>query len=362
MPSDPTPPPESRRTLGAIVFTDVANFTRRVTQDEALTLGLVRRDLEMMGRYCAKFDGRVIKSTGDGLLMYFSSAVQAVACAVKVQRILSDSAKKLPADQILKHRIGIHLGDVFLSETDVLGDGVNIAARLQQQAEPGGICFSQTVYDVVKNRFGLKTTYVGPTELKHIREKIPVYKVITDASAGAPVDAPPPPVPDAPAPARGGGRHTVLAFAGGGALVLAGLVVGVLVVGGARNPTPQRPATDAGEVTTPAPPTDGDPAPNPPALDRPDANASAAETATAILHRFDRNGDGMLSREELPRRRGDDVMRRADRDGNGRLTLDEIQEAAQIMEVPPRRREGERFNRPWDEGHDRPRPPALRGP
>jgi len=359
---------KSRRTLGAIVFTDVANFTRRVTQDETLTLGLVRRDLAMIGRYCEKFDGRVVKNTGDGLLMYFSSAVQAVACAVKVQKILSNSAKKLPADQILKHRIGIHLGDVFLSDTDVLGDGVNIAARLQQQAEPGGICFSQTVYDVVKNRFGLKTTYVGPTELKHIREKIPVYKVITDVTEGD-AAVPPPPSCDVPRRAATFGRQTAFVFAAGGVLVLAGLGVGVFLVGGNHAASPSAagrvaanaddPAHAVAPDTTVAPANRQD-APHAFGLSGNVVNPGAA--ATAILHRFDRNGDGQIIREELPRRKSDEIMERADRDGNGRLTAEEIHEAAKLIEMHPRRYEGQAVNRPRDGGFDRPRAPGFRKP
>lgn len=359
---------KSRRTLGAIVFTDVANFTRRVMQDETLTLGLVRRDLAMMGRYCEKFDGRVVKNTGDGLLMYFSSAVQAVACSVKVQKILSNSAKKLPADQILKHRIGIHLGDVFLSDTDVLGDGVNIAARLQQQAEPGGICFSQTVYDVVKNRFGLKTTYVGPTELKHIREKIPVYKVIMDVTEGD-VAVSPPPSCDVPRRAATFGRQTVFAVAAGGVLVLVGLGVGVFLVGGNHAESPSATGRVAANADEPAPAVAPDTTVAP--ANRQDAlhafgfpgnvvNPGAA--ATAILHRFDRNGDGQINREELPRRKGDEIMQRADRDGNGRLTVEEIHEAAKLIEMHPRRHEGQTMNRPRDGGFDRPRTPGFRKP
>jgi len=343
MSSDASLQSESRRTLGAIVFTDVANFTRRVAQDETLTLGLVKRDLEMMGRYCGKFDGRVIKNTGDGLLMYFSSAVQAVSCAVKVQKILSDSAKKLPVGQVLKHRIGIHLGDVFLSETDVLGDGVNIAARLQQQAEPGGICFSQTVYDVVKNRFGLKTTYVGPTELKNIQEKIPVYKVITDATDPVTSGTAKPLDGDGLPPRTGSGRQRWVAVAGGCVLVFAGLGIGMaLMLGRAKGDTSTSPVS----VVPPAGRSTGV---NPPRADgadrslpdpRPTGFADHRGRAAMILRDRDRNGDGSLQYDELPPHRAEEMLRRADTDRDGLISLAEIQASGQILDLRRRRGEG----------------------
>jgi class 3 adenylate cyclase len=174
-----------RRTLAAIVFTDVANFSALMSHNEDRTLALVKRDLKEIGGICEKFQGKVLKSTGDGLLMYFDSAVQAVACALHVQQVLSTQAKSLLPEEALGHRIGIHLGDVFVSEKDVMGDGVNVAARLQAEAEPGGIAISQTVYDVVKNRLAVTATCLGPRELKNIKDAIPVYQILLDAAAGA---------------------------------------------------------------------------------------------------------------------------------------------------------------------------------
>jgi class 3 adenylate cyclase len=177
--------PASRRALAAIVFTDTAGSSTLMGENEEKTLKLMQRDFELMTRLCNEHAGKVLKSTGDGLLMYFESAVQAVACALQVQHGIMEQARKLPADQVLMHRIGIHLGDVFVSETDVMGDGVNIAARLQTEAEPGGICISQTVYDVVKNRLAVQATYLGPRELKNIKDAIPVYQILLDAAGAA---------------------------------------------------------------------------------------------------------------------------------------------------------------------------------
>ena len=175
----------SRRTLAAIVFTDVANSSTLMGQNEEHTLELMRRDFAMITKMCEAHSGRVLKSTGDGLLMYFDSAVQAVACALQVQQTVADRAKALAPQDVLLHRIGIHLGDVFVTDSDVMGDGVNIASRLQSEAEPGGICVSQTVYDVVKNRLAVRAIYLGPRELKNIKEAVPVYQIFLDAAGGA---------------------------------------------------------------------------------------------------------------------------------------------------------------------------------
>jgi class 3 adenylate cyclase len=177
----PIPPGSGQRSLAAIVFTDVVSFSARMQRDEEKTLTLLRRDFELMRRICTQHHGAVLKNTGDGLLLYFSSAVQAVACALATQRALAEQARGRPAAEVLTHRLGIHLGDVFVGEQDVMGDGVNIAARLQAEAEPGGICISQTVYDVVRNKLELHVTRLGPRELKNISQSIPIYRLILEA-------------------------------------------------------------------------------------------------------------------------------------------------------------------------------------
>jgi class 3 adenylate cyclase len=167
--------------LAAIVFTDTVGFSERVGRDEEGTLELVRKDLEIMTKLCVRFEGRVVKSTGDGLMMLFSSAVQAVNCALEAQRIFTEQARS--SKNALMHRIGVHLGDVLVSDGDALGDGVNIAARLEQESEPGGICMSQTVYEVVKGRLFLQAAKIGDLKLKNIAEPISAYKVAGVAKA-----------------------------------------------------------------------------------------------------------------------------------------------------------------------------------
>jgi class 3 adenylate cyclase len=189
-----------QRSLAAIVFTDVVSFSARMQTDEETTLRLLQRDFAAMRTVCAEHHGSVLKTTGDGLLLYFSSAVQAVACALAMQRLFAELAKAQPAAETLTHRVGIHLGDVFVNNQDVMGDGVNIAARLQAEAQPGGICISQTVYDVVKNKLTLHATKLGPRELKNISQAIPIYRLLLEAQslealeAGPLLEEPPAPV------------------------------------------------------------------------------------------------------------------------------------------------------------------------
>src|SRR5271155_5678931 len=173
-------PPEAlaagQRVLAAIVFTDTVGFSKLMSKEEERTLRLVARDLDHMKAVCAAFGGQVLKSTGDGLLMLFTSAVQAVACALEIQRDFQKQNLELPRAERLRHRIGIHLGDVFQNGGDVMGDGVNIAARLQTEAVPGGICLSQTVYDVVNNRLPFYVNDLGARTLKNIG-KVTAYQI-----------------------------------------------------------------------------------------------------------------------------------------------------------------------------------------
>ncbi len=173
----------SQRTLAAIVFTDVVSFSARMHTDEVGTLKLLQRDFAEMRRLCAEHEGEVLKTTGDGLLLTFTSAVQAVACALAMQRQFAAEAKDPTAGTLLQHRIGIHLGDVLVQDKDVMGDGVNIASRIQSEAEPGGICISQTVYDVVKNKLQMQVVSLGARDLKNIAQAMPVYRLLLEAQA-----------------------------------------------------------------------------------------------------------------------------------------------------------------------------------
>jgi class 3 adenylate cyclase len=228
--SPPHPVGPGERLLAAIVFTDVVSFSARMQAEEVTTLGLLERDFATMRQICEKYSGSVLKTTGDGLLLYFTSAVNAVACAQKMQRTFAERSRLDPAAESLTHRVGIHLGDVFVNKEDVMGDGVNIAARLQAQAEPGGICISQTVYDVVKNKLELDVVKLEPRELKNISEPVPMYRVLLEPPKARPTRSRSPASPLLrPATARPLFTRTqkLAVFA---ALVLAlGLVLGLLV-------------------------------------------------------------------------------------------------------------------------------------
>ncbi|MBD2260090.1 adenylate/guanylate cyclase domain-containing protein [Pseudanabaena sp. FACHB-2040] len=165
------------RILAAIMMTDAVGFSARMSVDEESTLRLIDRDLKLIGELCEAFEGTLLKSTGDGLLVYFVSAVQAVSCALEIQQRLADLNQDQTGVPGLMHRIGIHLGDILVNESDVMGNGVNITARLQTYAKPGGLCISQTIHDVVKARLQLNAAFLGPLKLKNIQEPVPAYQV-----------------------------------------------------------------------------------------------------------------------------------------------------------------------------------------
>ena len=162
-----------QRVLAAIVVTDAVGFSAQMSADEERALAIINRDLKQIAGLCNVFKGQVLKSTGDGLLMCFFSAAQAVACALNIQKKLRGDSKR----DSFAHRIGIHLGDVYINDSDVMGNGVNIAARLESLAAPGEICVSQVVYDVVKSRLELDATFLGPLNLKNIHESVPAYQL-----------------------------------------------------------------------------------------------------------------------------------------------------------------------------------------
>lgn len=169
--------------MAAIAFTDVVSSTDILsamasdTQNEQQTIALMERDKQLMRSVCAQAGGCVIKSTGDGLMFCFQSAEQAVTCARGIQLALAKQAADLLPEEILLHRIGIHSGDVARINQDVLGSTVNIAARLQSEAPPGGVCLSKAIYDSVKSRLSVPIVSGGERSLKGIREPVPVYLI-----------------------------------------------------------------------------------------------------------------------------------------------------------------------------------------
>jgi adenylate cyclase len=183
---------ESRK-LAAILAADVVGYSRLAGADEDRTLARLRAlRSDLIDPAVAVHHGRVIKHTGDGALVEFRSVVDAVRCAIEVQNGMVERNAGLPPDRRIEFRIGVHLGDVVEeADGDLMGDGVNIAARLESICEPGAICLSEDANRQVKGRLDLAVTDLGPTRLKNIAEPIRVYSL----EVGAPAQAKPAPAP-----------------------------------------------------------------------------------------------------------------------------------------------------------------------
>ena len=177
------PPEGLKRRLTAILSADVAGYSRLMGEDDDATVRTLTGYREMMTALIKEHEGRVVDSPGDNLLAEFSSVVHTVNCAVEIQRELRERNAELPEDRRLQYRIGINLGDVIEEGERIYGDGVNIAARLESLAEPGGICISGSVYSQVKNRLKLEYESLGEQEVKNIQEPVPVYRVFMKSEA-----------------------------------------------------------------------------------------------------------------------------------------------------------------------------------
>src|SRR2546427_11651324 len=166
------------RKLTAILSADVKGYSRLMGADEEATVRTLTAYREVMTTLIAQHRGRVVDSPGDNLLAEFASAVDAVRCAVEVQHELRVRNSELPDQRKMEFRIGINVGDVIIEGERLYGDGVNIAARLEGLAEPGGICISGTVYDQIKNKLALGYEYLGEQEVKNIAEPVRVWRVV----------------------------------------------------------------------------------------------------------------------------------------------------------------------------------------
>jgi class 3 adenylate cyclase len=165
------------RRLAAILAADIAGYSRLMGADEAGTARDLRKHRAAVDPIVANHAGRIVKTTGDGVLLEFPSIVAAVECAVAVQRLMTERNAAVPNDRRMLFRIGINLGDVLIEGDDILGDGVNIAARLEAMAQPGGICISRQAYDQVEAKLPLQFQELGPRNLKNIARPIEVYAI-----------------------------------------------------------------------------------------------------------------------------------------------------------------------------------------
>ena len=171
---------KSRR-LSAIMFTDIVDYSKLMGRDESAAMTLLENKEEIISPIITEFNGKIKKSGGDGYLIEFSSAVDAVRCAKKVQNTISEFNITQNDDEKIVIRIGIHLGDILIRDNDIFGNDVNIASRIESLAEPGGICISQTVYDQIKNKVEIQTVNLGEKELKNIADKVGIFKVLIEA-------------------------------------------------------------------------------------------------------------------------------------------------------------------------------------
>ncbi|TIM13673.1 MAG: adenylate/guanylate cyclase domain-containing protein, partial [Mesorhizobium sp.] len=175
------------RKLAAILAADVVGYSRLASADEDRTLARLRAlRSDLIDPTIAVHNGRVIKRTGDGALVEFRSVVDAVRCAIEVQNAMVERNAGVPPGRRIEFRIGIHLGDVVEeSDGDLMGDGVNIASRLEGIAAPGAICLSEDAYRQVKARLDLSVSDLGSTQLKNIADPIRVYSLQVGAAAPA---------------------------------------------------------------------------------------------------------------------------------------------------------------------------------
>src|SRR5262245_54932793 len=172
------------RKLAAILAADVVGYSRLMAADEPGTLTRLKALLkDIFEPKIAEHHGRVVKTTRDGLLVEFPSVVEAVQCGVEVEKANALRNADIPGDRRIEFRIGINLGDVIADGGDIYGDGVNVAARLEGMAEPGGICVSGVFLNQVKNKVELQVENLGTQRVKNMVEPLSVYRVLLDAGA-----------------------------------------------------------------------------------------------------------------------------------------------------------------------------------
>src|SRR5215467_101006 len=187
------------RRLADVLAADVAGYSRLMGADEVGTVQALREHRGAADPLVAEHSGRIVKTTGDGMLIEFGSVVGAVECALGLQRLAAERNAGTPADRRMEWRIGIHIGDVLIEGDDILGDGVNIAARLEGIAEPGGICISEDAFRQVRGKVEAEFADLGEQTLKNIARPLRVYRVGSSPAANRPISpAAALPLPDKP--------------------------------------------------------------------------------------------------------------------------------------------------------------------
>jgi len=196
---EPAGPARVERRLAGILAADVAGYSRLIEADEEGTLGRLKAlRAETIDPKIAGHRGRIVKTTGDGLLVEFASVVDALRCAVEVQTAMAQSNASMPPERRIEFRVGINVGDIVVEDGDIFGDGVNVAARLEGLAEPGGICVSARVQEDVAGRLDLAFEDIGEQALKNITRPVRAYRVVTAAGAASARASSGPALPDKP--------------------------------------------------------------------------------------------------------------------------------------------------------------------
>jgi adenylate cyclase len=243
------------RKLAAIFSTDVAGYSRLMGDDEEATIRTLTAYRALISSLIRQYRGRVVDSPGDNLLAEFASVVDAVRCAVEIQQTLKIENAELPDHRRMQFRIGINLGDVIIEGERLYGDGVNITARLESLAEPGGICISGTVYDHVENKLALHYDYQGEQSVKNIAKPVRVYRVSGECQGGAAKQAPQ--AQTEAQSAKSEARRAGIAHRKGGLVAVIGLSLIVAAIGVVRywtSPiTDPRPPTPSPQAALPLP-------------------------------------------------------------------------------------------------------------
>ena len=186
--SDPTGRPPGGRKLIAVVYADMVGYSRLIGLDDAGTLERLRAlRSDLIDPAIEEHGGRIVQTGGDSLLIVFDSIDGAVRCAVKVQQQVPIHDGDQPADRAIRFRVGINIGDAIADGTDLHGDAVNVAARLQAECPPGGICVSRSVRDHVHDRLDLAFEELGPLNLKNIARPVEAFVLRLDAADDAEV-------------------------------------------------------------------------------------------------------------------------------------------------------------------------------
>src|SRR5215469_2719596 len=178
------------RKLTAILCADVYGYSRLMCQDEEATLRTLSAYRKIIDSLIESHRGRFVDSAGDSVLAEFTSVVEAVNCAVEVQDTLKAENSNLPQERRMEFRIGVNSGDVMVEGEQIYGDGVNVAARLESLADPGGICISRTVYENIRNKLPLSYEDLGEQPVKNITEPVHVWRVLLDGTLPSPRTVP----------------------------------------------------------------------------------------------------------------------------------------------------------------------------